>query len=130
VAKHRNGALDKVRLRFIGEYARFDNLESYNEEAVPAHTNMGANTDFDAPAPASYTVPSKMNSIKDDFQNFDIAETNYDAKQSEVMFQTPEAIYQKAKDERVEVKIAKTNLEIAEKQCAAGKIRASKHRLA
>lgn len=51
----------------------------------------------------------------DDFQNFDIAETNYDAKQSEVMFQTPEAIYKKAKDERVEVKIAKTNLDIAEK---------------
>jgi outer membrane protein len=51
----------------------------------------------------------------DDFQNFDIAETNYDAKQSEVMFQTPEAIYKKAKDERVEVKLAKTNLEIAEK---------------
>jgi replicative DNA helicase len=71
VAKHRNGALDKVRLRFIGEYARFDNLESYNEDAnVPAHTNMGANTDFDAPAPASYTVPSKMNSMNDDFQNF------------------------------------------------------------
>lgn len=72
VAKHRNGALDKVRLRFIGEYARFDNIESYNEDAhVPAHTNMGANTDFDAPAPASYTVPSKMNTINDDFQNFD-----------------------------------------------------------
>jgi len=51
----------------------------------------------------------------DDFQNFDIAEANYDAKQSEVMFQTPEAIYKKAKDERVEVKIAKTNLDIAEK---------------
>jgi hypothetical protein len=32
---------------------------------------MGANTDFDAPAPASYTVPSKMNTINDDFQNFD-----------------------------------------------------------
>jgi replicative DNA helicase len=58
IAKHRNGALDKVRLRFIGEYARFDNLESYNEETVPAHTNMGANTDFVAPSPASYTVPS------------------------------------------------------------------------
>jgi outer membrane protein len=35
------------------------------------------------------------------FRNFDIAEADYDAKQSEVMFQTPEAIYQKAKDERV-----------------------------
>jgi replicative DNA helicase len=72
VAKHRNGALDKVRLRFIGEYARFDNIETYNEDAnVPAHTNMGANTEFDDPAPASYTVPSKMNTINEDFQSFD-----------------------------------------------------------
>jgi outer membrane protein len=51
----------------------------------------------------------------DDFQNFDIAEENYEAKQSEVMFQTPDAIYKKALEERVEVKIAKTNMEIAEK---------------
>jgi outer membrane protein len=51
----------------------------------------------------------------DDFQNFDIADTDYDAKQSEVMFQTPEAIYQKAKQERVELKIAKANMDIAEK---------------
>jgi len=31
----------------------------------------------------------------EDFRNFDIADADYDAKQSEVMFQTPEAIYQK-----------------------------------
>jgi outer membrane protein len=31
------------------------------------------------------------------------------------MFQTPEAIYQKAKQERVELKIAKANMDIAEK---------------
>lgn len=51
----------------------------------------------------------------DDFQNFDIADEQYDAKQSEVMFQTPDAIYKKALEERVEVKIAKTNMEIAER---------------
>jgi len=51
----------------------------------------------------------------DDFQNFDIADENYEAKQSEVMFQTPDAIYKKALEERVEVKIAKTNMEIADK---------------
>jgi len=51
----------------------------------------------------------------DDFQNFDIADTDYDAKQSEVMFQTPDAIYQKAKQERVELKIAKANMDIAER---------------
>ena len=51
----------------------------------------------------------------DAFQDFDIADANYDAKQSEVMFQTPDAIYQKAKENRVEVKIAQTNMQIAEK---------------
>jgi outer membrane protein len=51
----------------------------------------------------------------DDFQNFDIADQQYEAKQSEVMIQTPDAIYQKALEERAEVKIAKTNMEIAEK---------------
>lgn len=50
-----------------------------------------------------------------DFRDFDVADPDYEAKQSEVMFQTPEAIYQKAKEERVEVKIAQTNLSISEK---------------
>lgn len=54
----------------------------------------------------------------DDFQNFDVADTEYDAKQSEVMFQTPDAIYQKAKQERVDLKLAKTNVDIAQKDVA------------
>jgi replicative DNA helicase len=63
VAKHRNGALDKVRLRFIGEFAKFDNIENYYEDASTpaAPTNLAANTGFDAPSPNSYTVQSKMN---------------------------------------------------------------------
>lgn len=51
----------------------------------------------------------------DDFQDFDIADDKYEAKQSEVMFQTPDAIYKKALEERVEVKLAKANVEVAEK---------------
>lgn len=51
----------------------------------------------------------------DDFQNFDIADVNYEASESETMLQTPEAIFEKAKEQRVELKIARTNLEIAEK---------------
>ncbi len=50
-----------------------------------------------------------------DFQNFDVIDENYEVKKSEVMLQTPDAIYKKAKEQRVELKIAKTNLEIAEK---------------
>jgi replicative DNA helicase len=72
IAKHRNGALDRVRLRFIGEYARFDNLESFTEDVnVPTHTSLNASTDFDEPSPASYTIASKMNSFDDNTVDFD-----------------------------------------------------------
>jgi len=71
IAKHRNGALDRVRLRFIGEYARFDNLETYTEDVnVPTHTSLNASTDFDEPSPASYTIASKMNSFDDNAVDF------------------------------------------------------------
>jgi replicative DNA helicase len=67
IAKHRNGALDSVRLRFIGQYARFDNIESYDEsEFDSAPKQLGANNDFDAQAGNTYTMPSKMNSFDDD----------------------------------------------------------------
>ena len=71
VAKHRNGATDAVRLRFIGEYARFDNFDSFEEDFQPIGKTMGAlgvNTGFDnAPAGNSYTVQSKMNEAEENF---------------------------------------------------------------
>lgn len=57
----------------------------------------------------------------EDFQNFDIVETNYDAKPSATMLLKPEEIVEKAKQERVELKIARTNLEIAEKDIKIAK---------
>lgn len=57
----------------------------------------------------------------DDFQDFDIADEQYEARQSEVMFQTPDAIYKKALEERVEVKLAKANVEVAEKDVRIAK---------
>ena len=51
----------------------------------------------------------------DDFQNFDIADDDYEATLSETMAQTPDAIFEKAKETRVEIKIARTNLELAER---------------
>ncbi len=51
----------------------------------------------------------------DDFQAFDIEDENYPATVSEVLFQTPENIFNKAKENRNEIKIAKTNLDIAQK---------------
>jgi replicative DNA helicase len=71
VAKHRNGALDKVRLRFVGEYARFENIDNYSEdENVPTQSNLNANMGFEDETPQSYTIKSKMNSFDDNETDF------------------------------------------------------------
>lgn len=57
----------------------------------------------------------------DNFQDFDSADANYDAKESSTLLQTPAAIFAKAKEERVELKIAKTNLEMAERDLKIAK---------
>ena len=69
IAKHRNGDLRNVRLRFLGKYARFDNIDNYSEEILPTHTissSMNSNESFDnqgSNSGTSYTIPSKMNSF-------------------------------------------------------------------
>jgi replicative DNA helicase len=73
VAKHRNGATDNVRLRFVGEYARFENFDTFGDDFQPmGGSSMSVNTAFDNPASnASYTVKSKMDEIDDD--SFDLS---------------------------------------------------------
>lgn len=51
----------------------------------------------------------------EDFQDFDIADSDYEVTESSVMLQSPDAIYNKAKSERTEIKIAEANLAVAEK---------------
>ena len=55
------------------------------------------------------------------FADFDIAEEDYVQKDNAILLQTPKTIYQKAKEDRVELKIAKTNLDIAEKDVKIAK---------
>lgn len=57
----------------------------------------------------------------DDFINFDIADDNYEAPSNEMLLKKPMDIYEKAKQDRVELKIAKANLEIAEKDLSITK---------
>lgn len=57
----------------------------------------------------------------DDFKNFDIVDVAYEPSDSETMLQSPERIIEKAKTDRVELKIAKANLEIAEKDITIAK---------
>jgi len=84
IAKHRNGDLRNVRLRFIGKYARFDNMDNYAEEITPVHStissSMNSNSNFDNQGNGgSYTIPSKMNS-------FDKLDTNFDNGDNGVPF--------------------------------------------
>lgn len=51
----------------------------------------------------------------EDFQNFDIADVDMEAKPSLVWAQTPEAIVQKANEVRVEIKIAQANLDLTQR---------------
>jgi len=49
-----------------------------------------------------------------DFTTFDIADEEYSTEQSEVLLQTPQAIFDKAKGIRTEIKLALANLDVAE----------------
>lgn len=51
----------------------------------------------------------------EDFKDFDISDVEYDFELNEIFFQTPEAIYNKAKEERTEIKIAENSVSLAEK---------------
>jgi outer membrane protein len=57
----------------------------------------------------------------DNFMNFEISDEFFDVKESEVMVGSPKEIFDKAKQDRVEIKIARTNLEIAERDVKAAK---------
>ena len=69
IAKHRNGALDNVRLRFVKEYARFDNIEGFDDTPnFPSESPLAANGNFDNQG--TYTIPSKMNDLNDENLDF------------------------------------------------------------
>ncbi|RAR71783.1 TolC family protein [Flavobacterium aciduliphilum] len=57
----------------------------------------------------------------EDFKDFDVVDVAYEAKPSATMLEKPEDIVAKAKQERVELKIAQTNLNIAQKDVKIAK---------
>ncbi len=65
VAKHRNGALDNVRLRFIPHLAKFEDLDD-NDAGGGMPDALSANTSFDEEGNQTVTRPSKMNEDDDD----------------------------------------------------------------
>ena len=64
IAKHRNGSLEDVRLRFIGKFAKFENLDTFDNGTD--FNPMLPNPDFDTDGGGFRTVQSKMNDDAED----------------------------------------------------------------
>lgn len=84
IAKHRNGSTGTVRLKFIGKYAKFDNLDSYGMD-VDYHQSMATSAmpigkDFDSVKDANsdgfVIKQSRMNEVDDD--DFDFSKDGLD----------------------------------------------------
>jgi len=56
-----------------------------------------------------------------DFENFDVADSDEFGDENNILAQTPADIFEKSKQEKVELKIAQTNLDIAEKNVAVAR---------
>ena len=75
VAKHRNGSTDTVRLRFIGKYARFDNIDAFDGDLNGGHdpAPLNPNREFESTTPENVMIrSSKMDDINDD-DDFDLS---------------------------------------------------------
>lgn len=60
IAKHRNGAVGSVTLRYIGEYVKFADYDAGEFTGSPIFTNLSPNAGFDN-APNIIVRPSRMN---------------------------------------------------------------------
>ncbi|GHA78344.1 replicative DNA helicase [Pontibacter akesuensis] len=61
IAKHRNGSLENVQLKFIGKYTKFTNLDNDFGGDGMSGFNALPNSTFDADAPGSIRLGSRMN---------------------------------------------------------------------
>ncbi|MBF9252631.1 replicative DNA helicase [Pontibacter sp. 172403-2] len=61
IAKHRNGSLENVQLKFIGKYTKFTNLEHDFGGDGMGSFNALPNSTFDADSPGSIRLGSRMN---------------------------------------------------------------------
>jgi len=69
IAKHRNGSLENIRMRFIGHLARFDNLDNFDFDAGGGASAMTPNGDFEDGG--TITRSSRMNDMEDDYSGFE-----------------------------------------------------------
>ncbi|NRB58741.1 MAG: replicative DNA helicase [Winogradskyella sp.] len=58
VAKHRNGGLENIRLKFIGHLGKFDNLDDFDTPFGEFHSKMNAAANDDTFKPSNFPDPT------------------------------------------------------------------------
>ena len=71
VAKHRNASLKDIRLKFLGKYAKFANLDGLSQDDYSFQGGIQPNENFGDNLP-SFTMPSKMNDDMDEDDDDDL----------------------------------------------------------
>ncbi|MEM9679583.1 MAG: replicative DNA helicase [Bacteroidota bacterium] len=66
VAKHRNGGLDNIRLKFIGHLGKFDNLDDFDTPFGEFHSKMNAAANDDTFKPDNFPSASDAFDVPDD----------------------------------------------------------------
>lgn len=66
VAKHRNGGLDNIRLKFIGHLGKFDNLDEFDTPFGEFHSKMNAAANDDTFKPDNFPSASDAFDSPDD----------------------------------------------------------------
>lgn len=110
------------------QYARTDELVKAGSipkgDLLDSKATVAANKQKVVGAENAFII-SKLNLVQllqlDDFQNFDIADVDFGVAESSTMLLSPETIFEKAKETRVEIKVAKSNLELAERDMQIAK---------
>ncbi|MGB3608241.1 MAG: replicative DNA helicase [Psychroserpens sp.] len=69
VAKHRNGGLDNIRLKFIGHLGKFDNLDDFDTPFGEFHSKMNAAANDDTFTPDKFPSPSDAFGTPEDDDN-------------------------------------------------------------
>ncbi|RVU00885.1 replicative DNA helicase [Mucilaginibacter limnophilus] len=69
IAKHRNGETGRVRLKFVGKYVKFEDLETSNDFGIGnnAFAGLAPSAGFDNPNPSNFIIrPSRMDEMDDE----------------------------------------------------------------
>lgn len=67
IAKHRNGETGRVRLKFVGKYVKFTDLEPNMDSFAPASPFAGLNPSQDFDKPSNFIIrPSRMDDMDDE----------------------------------------------------------------